>query len=165
MAAQSKLRERLHRMEELADVGRKLVGDVTKRDLLIMGIALYWAEGSKKDRKLTFTNSDPEMIKIWMVWLKKCLNVHRKDIFCNVGINELHEYRVSEVQEYWSKITGIPLADFRNVSLKKVKSSKVYEKQEEHFGTLNIRVKRSTNLNYLMLGLIEGLRFDEANEW
>lgn len=70
--------------------------------------------------------------------------------------------RVSRVEKYWSEITEIPLANFRKVSLKKVKTLKIYENMEDHFGTLNIRVKKSANLNYLVLGLISGLGCDEA---
>jgi predicted HTH domain antitoxin len=102
------------------------------------------------------------MIKIWMMWLVECLNLSINDVSCNVGINQIHKNRVSLVEKYWSEISGIPLNEFRKVSLKKVKAVKVYEDPEKHFGTLCIRVKRSTNLNYQMLGLISGLECCEA---
>jgi len=157
MAAISIRNERMGRLAEYMDKGKRLVNHMSKRDIFIAGIALYWAEGNKKNRRLIFTNSDPKMIQIWMRWLKECLNISVNDISCNVGINQLHEYRVGKVEKYWSNISGVPLENFRKVSLKMVKPSKVYENPEEHFGTMNVRVKRSTNLNYLMLGLIEGL--------
>lgn len=155
-------KERLNRMSKYMVKGRKMVGQMSNRDLFLVGIALYWAEGDKKNRRLKFTNSDPEMIKIWIKWLKECLKVPRDDIYCYLGINQLHLKRVEIVEKYWSDVSGIPLENFRKVSLKKVNALKIYENSEEHFGTLNIRVKRSTNLNYLVLGLIAGLGQDEA---
>lgn len=158
----NKIKERLSRLEKYKNIGRSKVGKINIRDLFVVGIALYWGEGNKKGRRLIFSNSDPEMIKIWMLWLKKCLNISISDVSCNVGINEIHKNRVKTVEKYWSEISGIPLADFRKVSLKKVRAIKVYESPEKHFGTFCVRVKRSTNLNYQMLGLIEGLRYHEA---
>lgn len=161
-ASKNKIKERMDRLEKFKELGKNMVGNISKRDLFLVGIALYWGEGNKKGRRLILSNSDPEMIKIWIKWLIECLNLSISDISCNVGINEIHKDRVKLVEKYWSEMTGIPLIEFRKVSLKKVKAMKVYENPEKHFGTLCIRVKRSTNLNYQMLGLIEGLKCDEA---
>ena len=149
--------ERLRRLSRNMQRGAKLVGQMSARDIFIAGVALYWAEGNKKNRRLVFSNSDPMMIKLMIKWLVDCLKIPRSDIYCKVGVNQIHINRVAKVEQYWSEVTGIPLNEFRKVSLKKVNSSKVYENTEEHFGTLNLIVKKSTDLNYLVLGLIEGL--------
>ncbi|KKT50407.1 MAG: hypothetical protein UW42_C0019G0009 [Candidatus Collierbacteria bacterium GW2011_GWB1_44_197] len=163
VAARNKINERLERQNKYVKEGRNRVGDISKRELLLVGAALYWAEGNKKGRRLTFTNSDPEMIKICIKWLKECLNIPREDIYCYVGINQLHSERVKTVEKYWSDISEIPLEHFRKVSLKKVRALKFYENPDEHFGTLNVRIKKSANLSYLVLGLIAGLGNHEAN--
>ena len=46
------------------------VGEITTRELWLIGTALYWAEGSKQRIKalsqgVKFTNSDPYMIKVF----------------------------------------------------------------------------------------------------
>lgn len=153
----SVIKERIDRLNRYRKKGKNSVGKMNKRDLFVAGIALYWAEGNKKNRRLVFSNSDPMMIKLQIKWLVDCMGVSRNDIYCNVGINQIHRDRVAKVEQYWSDITEIPLAEFRKVSLKKVNSVKEYENTEEHFGTLNLIVKKSTNLNYLILGLIEGM--------
>src|SRR5688572_10368152 len=40
---------RLEKTERLKDEGMSEVGELSKRELLLVGIALYWAEGYKKD--------------------------------------------------------------------------------------------------------------------
>lgn len=152
-----KKNERLGRMSKFAHLGNEAVGCLSKRDIFIAGIALYWAEGNKKNRRLVFSNSDPEMIKLLIKWLVDCLNISKDDIYCRVGINQIHRYRVVMVEQYWSEVTGIPLIEFRKVSLKKVNSAKIYENMDEHYGTLNLFVKRSTNLNYQILGFINAM--------
>lgn len=51
--------------EELQKRVAKEIGRLSKRDLLILGCALYWAEGNKKERwSVRFCNSDPEIISL-----------------------------------------------------------------------------------------------------
>ena len=44
--------------------GQKLIGKLSKRDLLLIGTALYWAEGTKKDFSLS--NTDPYLVKVFV---------------------------------------------------------------------------------------------------
>ena len=56
---------------------------LSKQDLLLLGASLYWAEGYKKAiikngqersyHAISFSNSDPAMIKIFIEFLKKIL--------------------------------------------------------------------------------------------
>ncbi len=157
IACENRRRERILRMKSFGDLGATKVGDIAKRDLFILGLGLYWAEGSKKYRGVRLINSDPFVIKVWIKWLNFFANVEIKDIRCCVGINESHKNRINEVQKYWSILTGIPLEQFRKPSFKKVKSKKVYLNHDEHYGTLNVITTKSTNLCYEILGAIEAL--------
>ncbi len=139
--------------------GKRAVGILVKRELLVTGLALYWAEGGKsfRNKRVEFCNSDPRMVKLFLNWLKVCLEVQAKDLRAVVGINEIHRLREQEVKLYWSQITGIPLAQFRKTSFKKTFNKKIYDNLADHKGTLSIVVARSTNLYYEIMGLIEGL--------
>lgn len=48
-----------NKINKLKEKGIKKVGKLTPREYFIAGIALYWSEGFKKDRRLGFANSDP----------------------------------------------------------------------------------------------------------
>lgn len=81
-----------------------------EENLRIAGIMLYWAEGSKKGKEVSFANSDPQMIKIFLKFLRQ---------ICGVGESRLriHVYaysyqNIDEVKEYWHKVTKVPLAQF-----------------------------------------------------
>lgn len=55
--------------------GFDAVGGLSERELLLVGAALYWAEGSKskpwrRAERLIFLNSDPSVIRIFMAWLR-----------------------------------------------------------------------------------------------
>jgi len=40
---------------------------------------LYWAEGSKQRNRLTFANSDVEMVRFFSRFLRECLGVAPTD--------------------------------------------------------------------------------------
>jgi len=44
------------KIQTLKQEGIKAIGDLSKRDLFIAGVALYWAEGFKKDMRFGFAN-------------------------------------------------------------------------------------------------------------
>ncbi len=92
-----------------------------------------------------------------MLWLEKCYGIKVDRLTAIVGNNQTHISREEKVTEYWSKITGIPIEQFRKTSFKKVNNTKVYSNLEEHFGTLSVLVTKSTNLYFQIIGEIEGL--------
>ena len=128
IGAMANKKERIERQKRFMEKGQRLVGLLSKREFFLAGAALYWAEGSKKTRDVVFINSDPIMIKLFIRWLKECLQIEKDRIYCRVGINEAHKRRVDEVERYWSKVTGVARDRFARMSLKKVKNKKVYEK-------------------------------------
>ena len=148
---------RLKFIEESRNKGIAELSRINERELLIAGLALYWGEGSKKSQEVEFCNSDPKMIQFLLLWLRKCFEIMPNEIKCCVGINQMHEKREKVVRDYWSKILGIPISQFRKTNLKKVKNSKVYENFNEHYGTLSVIVTKPSRFYFKILGLIEGL--------
>lgn len=148
---------RLKLIEESKKHGIKLLSDMTEREFLIAGLALYWAEGSKKKRIVELCNSDPKMIRFFLLWLQKCFDIPISEIKCYVGINQVHRKREKIVKSFWSKITGIPLSQFTKTSFKKVKNKKVYDNFNEHYGTLSVKVRNPARFYYKIIGFIDGL--------
>lgn len=135
----------------------KELAKISDRDLFVIGIALYWAEGAKNRNKVEFINSDPEMINLIILWLRKYFGIKANELRARVGINESHKARDEKVRKYWSEKTKIPLNQFTLTSFKKVKSTKVYQNFEDHFGTLGISVLKPARIYYRMMGLVYGL--------
>lgn len=144
-------------MEEFKRLGQEIIGNLNDRELLITGLALYWGEGSKKDRRVQFCNSDPIMIQFLIKWLKRCFDIKDQEIRCRVGINEIHKKRDSYVKDYWSKITGISIDQFTKTSFKKVNNKKIYENFNNYYGTLSVEVKHPSRFYAKIIGLIDGL--------
>jgi transcriptional regulator with XRE-family HTH domain len=152
-------RERhLRKVKELKKQGIERVNKLNKRDLLIAGIALYWGEGDRKDNMIRFGNSDPQMIKFMLNWFEKNWKVGKDRIKLHIGINEIHKGRLEEVEKYWSKVTNIPRNQFGKTVLIKAKNKKNYKNFNNHYGTISIRLRKSSTLKYQMDGMIESMR-------
>lgn len=134
-----------------------LVGKLNERDFFIAGIALYWAEGFKKDKMLGFSNTDPKMIMFFLKWIKNCMKIENSFIKMRVVLNESHKYRINDIQDHWSNLTTIPLSNFYKPTYQKVIWKKEYENPENYFGVLRIRILKSTDLLKKVMGLIDGL--------
>lgn len=151
-------RERyLEKVEKLKNQGIKTINKLNRRDLLIAGIALYWGEGDRKDNMARLGNSDPKMIKFMLNWFKKIWKIDKNRIKLHIGINQIHKKRIEEVEKYWSKTTGIPRKQFGKTVLIKAKNKKIYENFNTHYGTLSIRIRKSSTLKYQIDGMLEAM--------
>ncbi len=155
--AQMQKDRRLALIQKFRVSGIKDIGSLNRRDLFILGLGIYAGEGFKYGNKAGFSNSDPIIVKVMLRWFREICNVYEDLFVCEVGINEMHRHRVTKVVKFWSKITGISTQQFWKTSLKKVKSEKIYENADEHFGTLAVRVRKSAELEYKILGWLHGI--------
>lgn len=157
MGAFKQKQGRLNRIQEGIVKGQQTFKELTGKELLIAGTALYWAEGTKRNGIVSFCNSDPKLVQFMITWLRKCFDIPIQRFNCYVGINEIHAKRESEVKQYWSRLIGVSLDQFTKTSFKIVKNKKVYENFDSHFGTLTVKVRKPAQLYFDILGLIEGL--------
>lgn len=146
------------KIKKLKDEGRREIGNLSKRDLFLVGIALYWAEGFKKDSQAGFANSDPKMVNLFLRWLYECFNYKTSDLIPKLTLNISHKDRTKEIETYWSEKTGIPIENFQKPFYQNVKWKKIYENPNEYFGVLRIKVRKSIDFLRKIHGFIEGLR-------
>ncbi len=154
-AAEVKRDKRLASVALQNKCGRRDVGTMSKRDIFILGLALYWGEGFKRGNdECGISNSDPAIIIAFIEWVRSVYNVKAGDLIARVSLNRAHTPRVTEVERYWAKTTGIPLKQFTRTSLIKSISKKEYSNQRTHYGTLRVKIRRGTNMRRRILGSI-----------
>ena len=140
---------------------RKEIKEISRRDLWMIGIALYWAEGTKEKKRAEQTslgNSDPRLIKIYLKWLKDVCQIPKSEIVFRIHLHKESENRLLIVQKYWSEITGFPVRYFNKVRWKEHKiKTKRTNTGKKYFGLLEVRVKSSSNLNRKISGWIESI--------
>lgn len=119
----------------------------------VAGVALYWAEGAKRQNEVQFSNSDPALMALFISWVEEYLDVDRSELTIKLHLHSGQDE--TERKQYWSEQTGIPLANFRKTYIKAEGTG--HRKNVLYNGTASIRVPRSSVDLHRMLGWIETL--------
>ena len=95
---------------------RKELESLKYNPLFIAGLMLYWGEGDKAGRdKVRLTNTDAEMINLFVLFLKNVLLVREDKIHGHVLVYpDLNE---QETKRYWARHAGLPLESFGKSTL------------------------------------------------
>jgi transposase-like protein len=75
-----------------------------------MGCMLYWAEGTKERNRVRFSNSDPEMVRAFVVFLRAFFDLRDMDIRLTCHLYADHFHRQNEIERFWLKVTQLPPA-------------------------------------------------------
>jgi predicted transcriptional regulator len=132
----------------------KDIKNLSKKDLFIIGVILYWAEGRKAGRgSVTFSNSDPRAIKTMMRFFREVCNVPNDKFRAHIHIHQHLDARTAEI--YWSDISQIPLEQFFKTYQKPNKAS-LCKKDTLPYGTFDIYIC-SVELFLKIKGWINGI--------
>jgi len=144
--------DRLLRTESIKSIAAKEVGDITKRDLFISGIMLYWAEGTKVGEEVCVSNSNPEIIKFAMKWFREICEVPKDKFRLQMHLHTDLDH--DQCLKRWMNITGLPKEQFHKTYIKK--SSLGHRKKSLYSGTIKVRVN-DRNLHRKIMGWIQAL--------
>jgi len=138
----------------IIDAAQKEVYNLTEKELWLIGIMLYWAEGRKTGRGVVqFSNSDPKMIKIMMIFFRRICKIPEEKFRGYVHIHPHLDYKKAE--KYWSDITNIPLRQFYKTYRKMNVASK-HKRDNLPLGTFDIYIC-STELFLKIFGWVQGI--------
>lgn len=154
---QSNKNKRLKDLELQNSEAKKIVGTISERDIFILGLALYWAEGGKKGDStgFSFINSDPRMIKIMLVWLTKYMNISQGNINFRVSVNIAHRERIGNILKFWSNLLDLPISKFGKTLYIRTAYKRVYTNHCVYNGMLRIRVSKSVWLRRRIVSMID----------
>lgn len=154
---------RISESKEIYAKSMKEVGDISKRDIFLIGTALYWAEGAKQKEyrpsvRVLFTNSDPAMVKLFLVWLRQVFSLRDEDISLTIYIHENHKERIKSIEKFWLRETGLSKENLlKPVFKKNIISTKRKNVDENYVGLVRISVRNSVRLNRRIQGWIYGI--------
>ena len=144
----------------LIEAAKGEIGSISRRDLWILGAALYWAEGSKQKphhvaQRVTFTNSDPAMIRVFLAWLDQVCGIGHERVSFELYIHESAD--VMGARKFWESILHIPSERLR-VRLKRHQlAPRRRNIGRRYVGLVRVTVAKSASLNRKIAGWIQGL--------
>lgn len=155
MGVEANKQKKLSEVSKQLVEAKKLVGRLSARDRLMLGIGLYWGEGVKVDTSATaLVNSSPDILLFAKEWFLN-LGVDVKDLNPYIYISESHKLRESKILFYWSHLLGLPKSQFHKITYIKGVRKKLYENHDSYYGIVALRVRKGTSLKYKIRGLIE----------
>lgn len=160
--AQRRHEQRVQVRSEIVAKAEREIGSISARELWLIGVALYWAEGHKEKEYrggalVQFTNSDPWMLKMFLKWLEEFVGISMDRLRLSLYIHENSQNSIKQAKEYWKKILGVP--EIHAVYLKKGNpKTKRKNVVGEYFGLVRVTVNSSINLNREIEGWIKGIR-------
>ena len=111
------------RMDDVYAQAQKRVGPLSKREFLLAGLFLYWAEGSKTSPStVALTNTDPAMLLFFARWLEDCFDVPKKRML--VKLHLYSDMDIPKQTNFWLRTLGLKSSALRRVYVKKSDSTK-----------------------------------------
>ncbi len=151
----SRLRWARIRQEIIDGAKSKIPKNCSLENLKLIGAALYWAEGYTATRNLfVFANTDPNMIKLMISFLKKICNIPFNKLRGRVNIHPTLD--IKQASQDWAQVSGIPLSQFHKPLLAVSKASK-HKRRTLPYGTFRIVVS-NVMLCSKIKGWIEGMK-------
>ena len=73
----------------------------------MVGCMLHWGEGDKTRNSVRFTNSDPEMVRFFVSFLRECFDVPSKKIRVRCYLYPDHRHDQEEIEQFWLDLLGL----------------------------------------------------------
>ena len=129
------------------------------------GCMLYWAEGSKTRNSAQMTNSDPEVLRFFVEFLRAYFDVpdDRFSVACNLFADHLP--RQWEVEQFWLETLRLPPSALRKSIVNNYsKYSQKKRKNKLPYGTCRVSVCR-TQIVQTIFGAIQEYGGFDRPEW
>ena len=154
--SESKRKERIERYLLQRGEGVKLLGALSNRDILMVGLGLYWGEGYKYENgELGFTNSSPNIIRFYFKWLK-LWNIEKGSLIFRLTINEFFKKEENSIKSFWINLLDIKKEQFsKNTYIKTNLKKASLKNKEKYKGILRVKVRKGTFLRNKILGALE----------
>ena len=129
------------------------------------GCMLYWCEGAKASHRVAISNSDPEVLRFFVSFLRAYFRVPDEKIrvWCNLFAD--HVERQREIEEFWLELLDLPRA---SLSKSAVNVYSKYSKRKRAnvlpYGTCRITV-HDTAILQSIYGAIQEYAGFERPEW
>lgn len=135
------------------------INPLSKYELLLIGAALYWAEGYNRQDKvpspcISFGNSNPDMVILFLRFLREVMQIPEEKLRPFVQIH--NNIDSQSVIQFWSDVCNIPKERFRTTR----QTSRASKGKRPHnslpYGTLKLNVNGRQNF-FKIKGWIDGL--------
>jgi len=132
-------KKRQSRLDLIYSTEKNKILPLTKKELHIAGLALYWGEGSKADLyKVALSNTDPLVLSFFIYWLKSIYKIKTGQL--RVALQLYSDMERNDEIKFWSKKLKVPTKQFIKPYIKITKSDRINHKGSFGHGTCVVMI-------------------------
>jgi len=151
----------IQRAKKIRKEAKKEINKFSTNKMRLIGAVLYWAEGYKRIYNgktchvVSFSNSDPRLIKIMMKFFRTICHVPEEKF--RISLRIYPHMNEKQIKSFWSQLTHLSLSQFQKTSYAISRASKGKRPKDYlPYGTIQIRIY-DTKLFYKIIGWIDGV--------
>lgn len=139
------------RLKNIYNQEKNTLLPLSKKELFVSGLFLYWGEGNKHlQSAVSINNTDPQVLKFSLYWLTQGLDVPKEKI--KVFLHLYSDMDKEKELAFWSSELNLPLSQFNNPYIKETKRADLDQKGFGH-GTCGLSVNDVRLKEKIILGI------------
>ena len=138
-SGQAKSKIKIESMQKAKEEARKEIGEITKRDLFMLGIGIYIGEGAKTFDIVRVINADPKIIKFTVRWFKEVCGLSKANFRMRLFLYP--DNNVKKCIKFWYEVSEIPISQFQKTHIDERKDKKMFKRGKLPYGTAHLGVR------------------------
>lgn len=134
-----KAKQKLDSIGKAEAEAKNEIGEMTKRDLFMLGIGIYIGEGTKTNNIVRVINADPKIIKFAVKWFEKACGLSKNNF--RIRLHLYPDNNIKKCIQFWSDASGIPLNQFQKTYIDIRKDKKMFKRGKLPYGTAHLSVR------------------------
>jgi transcriptional regulator with XRE-family HTH domain len=130
----------------------------------LAGCMLHWAEGSNTRNSVVFTNSDPEMLRAYLRFLRGACEVADERICLSINCHLNNGLSLAEIEAWWLEQLGLSASALRAATVNRPSRASRWGRNVLMYGTARLCV-HSTFLIQSIYGAIQEYAGFDRLEW
>lgn len=137
----------------------------TNNQLHTIGCMLYWAEGDKSRNRCSFTNSDINMMKLFIKFVREVFHVPDNKITISVKCYLDNNLSIEDIENYWLQELQLEKTSARKHTINLIpKSSQGKKKRILPYGTCTLRVNNTQIVQHIYGAIQEYGMFSDTDD-
>lgn len=150
-------RERRRRYQEQGRE-RARAGELLHRG----GCMLYWAEGSKERNSVVLANSDPNMVRYFVEFLRECFQLDDRDFALRLNVYLGNGHSLREIEAHWLELLDLPRSTLRTHTVNHFPTSSSGRKKNKlPYGVCTVVVNKTSIAQHIFGAIQEYGGFEE----
>ena len=152
---------RIARTQLILQEARREIDTLSRRDLWMLGLALYWGEGSKQkpgnvSAGVIFTNSDPLAVRLFVAWVRDICGVSDGRLHYEIYLHDTAD--AERARNYWATQLDIPVERLSQIRWKRHRpATRRTNIGDSYHGLVRVKAACSSALNRRIAGWIAGV--------